>query len=387
MLKMVCFIHLLLLSLLGFTVADQESVGIITLHDDHDSISESLRYTGVPVAVPVSNQHLNEVSGSVSMAEKWVRTHVLNHYPATNITTVVVGHTLFCMKNPQHNLKLVLPSIKNIHHSLIRWGLEREIKVSVSFSSNCLNPSAASYTPDLANSCIKPILQFLEDINSTYTINPPPHLSTIYDETPSLVKTHLKSMENLGVYNLKKINVITISSKHTKPTSRKLTFIDSKLVEPVPAHSPVFYSVPAAKSPLPPLVGTSPELPPMVGPANPPYGQHLPPCNPSSGGGGGGAAAAPVVGRTHSGLWCVAKPSVPADTLQQAMDYACGEGGADCEAIKPYGRCYFPDSLVAHASYAFNSYWQKNKGIGGTCGFGGTAMLINSDPSMPFPSI
>ncbi|KAK3020810.1 hypothetical protein RJ639_047682 [Escallonia herrerae] len=251
MLKMVCFVHLLLLSLLGFTVADQESVGIITLHDDYDSNSESLHYTGVPVAVPVSNQHLNEVSGSVLMAEKWVRTHVLNHYPATNITTVVVGHTLFCMKNPQHNLKSVLPSIKNIHHSLIRWGLEREIKVSVSFSSNCLNPSAASYTPDLANSCIKPILQFLEDINSTYTINPPPHLSTIYNGTPSLVKAHFKSMENLGVYNLKKINVITISSK---PTSRKLTFIDSKLVEPVPAHLPVFYSVPAAKSPLPPLV-------------------------------------------------------------------------------------------------------------------------------------
>lgn len=95
------------------------------------------------------------------------------------------------------------------------------------------------------------------------------------------------------------------------------------------------------------------------------------------------AAAPPVVagGHHHEGLWCVAKPSVPSDQLQEALDYACGEGGADCEAIGPSGSCYNPDSVVAHSSYAFNSYWQKNKKNGGTCGFGGTAMLISSDPS------
>lgn len=83
-------------------------------------------------------------------------------------------------------------------------------------------------------------------------------------------------------------------------------------------------------------------------------------------------------------MWCVAKPSVPAETLQEAMDYACGEGGAECDEIQPNGNCYYPDTIVSHASYAFNSYWQKTKINGGTCSFGGTAMLINSDPSMFF---
>lgn len=195
--------------------------------------------------------------------------------------------------------------------------------------------------------------------------------------------------------------MIITNPKEAKPTIRKLSFIDSKFVESFPArptplaptHFPMGYSVPAypAKSPLPPLVGTispvppftlpfAPQLPPMVDPANPPYGFNFPPCNPSA----GGAVAAPVsvpVPAHHNGLWCVAKPSVPADTLQQALDYACGEGGADCEAITPQGSCYFPDTIVAHASYALNSYWQKNKNNGGTCGFGGTAMLVTSDPS------
>ncbi|KAL6198797.1 hypothetical protein ACLB2K_028586 [Fragaria x ananassa] len=62
------------------------------------------------------------------------------------------------------------------------------------------------------------------------------------------------------------------------------------------------------------------------------------------------------------------------------MNYACGSG-ADCDAIQPNGSCFQPDSLFAHASFAFNSYWQRTKVAGGTCDFGGTAILVTVDPS------
>ncbi|XVF61000.1 hypothetical protein PTKIN_Ptkin08bG0092900 [Pterospermum kingtungense] len=116
------------------------------------------------------------------------------------------------------------------------------------------------------------------------------------------------------------------------------------------------------------------KLPPPFVPANPPNGFPLPPCNPADNG-----APPPEIGVVQK-LFCVAKPSVPTETLQEAMDYACGEGGADCEEIKPYGSCFYPDTVVAHASYAFNSYWKKTKRNGGTCNFGGTARIINADP-------
>ncbi|KAM1122851.1 hypothetical protein FF1_004314 [Malus domestica] len=61
------------------------------------------------------------------------------------------------------------------------------------------------------------------------------------------------------------------------------------------------------------------------------------------------------------------------------MNYACGSG-ADCASIQPNGSCFMPDTLFAHASYAFNSYWQRIKVAGGTCSFGGTAMLVTVDP-------
>ncbi|MBA0612382.1 hypothetical protein Godav_012985 [Gossypium davidsonii] len=79
-------------------------------------------------------------------------------------------------------------------------------------------------------------------------------------------------------------------------------------------------------------------------------------------------------------LWCVAKPSVPDPIIQEAMNYACA-AGADCDSIQPSGSCFQPDSLFAHASYAFNSYWQKSKLDGGSCEFGGTAILVAIDPS------
>ncbi|XP_057506473.1 extensin-like [Actinidia eriantha] len=81
-----------------------------------------------------------------------------------------------------------------------------------------------------------------------------------------------------------------------------------------------------------------------------------------------------------SALWCVAKPTVPDPIIQEAMNYACGFG-ADCDSILPNGSCFQPDTLLAHASYAFNSYWQRTKVAGGTCEFGGAAMLVTADPS------
>ncbi|KAL4320468.1 hypothetical protein AHAS_Ahas14G0013500 [Arachis hypogaea] len=83
-------------------------------------------------------------------------------------------------------------------------------------------------------------------------------------------------------------------------------------------------------------------------------------------------------------VWCVAKPTVPDPIIKAAMDYACGSG-AECKNIQPNGACYIPNTMLAHASYAFNSYWQNTKVGGGTCDFGGTAMLVTVDPMLSCP--
>ncbi|XP_042493495.1 glucan endo-1,3-beta-glucosidase 1-like [Macadamia integrifolia] len=377
--KMVVFI-LSLLFLLGFNDAGQESIEPLNILDPSPMILRSLSHTDIPVAVSVSETHLYEVSSSLSMAESWVRTHVLTYFPSTKITHIVVGNDVLCNRDQEEMWGLVLPSLKNIYYSLVRWGLEREIKVSASFSGACLDPNSNLFRDELVTNLINPLLGFLLNSNSTYCVCPISDFSPLSSEAIDLVSAHYESIKKLGPFQMNGINVVLCTQEKQKPKSRKLSFMSFNFENS--------YSVPAhlVKNPLPPLTGIAPQPSmsfsfapkgsPLGIPSNPPDSISLPPCSAVD----MGAAPSPETGEVNP-LWCVAKPSVPAATLEEAMDYACREGGADCEEIKPHGSCYNPDSVVAHASYAFNSYWQKNKRNGGTCSFGGTAMIINADPS------
>ncbi|XP_057958813.1 PLASMODESMATA CALLOSE-BINDING PROTEIN 3 [Malania oleifera] len=89
---------------------------------------------------------------------------------------------------------------------------------------------------------------------------------------------------------------------------------------------------------------------------------------------GGGA---PPVGAES---WCVARSDASDQALQTALDYACS-AGADCGPIQPNGLCYLPNTIAAHSSYAFNSYYQRNSMGPGTCDFAGTATVAKTDPS------
>ena len=96
-------------------------------------------------------------------------------------------------------------------------------------------------------------------------------------------------------------------------------------------------------------------------------------------GGGGAGAGGGGGGGGGGGTWCVASQSASPTALQVALDYACGYG-ADCSPIQQGGSCFNPDTVHDHASYAFNSYYQKNPAPT-SCDFGGTATITNTDPS------
>ncbi|KAI3686546.1 hypothetical protein L1987_80225 [Smallanthus sonchifolius] len=81
-----------------------------------------------------------------------------------------------------------------------------------------------------------------------------------------------------------------------------------------------------------------------------------------------------------SATWCVCKKGGADKVLQQAIDYACGNGG-DCTQTHQGGKCFNPDTIFDHCNYAVNSYFQNKRQAPGSCDFSGAAMVVTTDPS------
>ncbi|KAK8513796.1 hypothetical protein V6N12_052963 [Hibiscus sabdariffa] len=79
--------------------------------------------------------------------------------------------------------------------------------------------------------------------------------------------------------------------------------------------------------------------------------------------------------------WCVASNQAQKSDLQNALDWVCGPGQVDCSAIQSGQRCFEPNELVSHASFAFNNYYRNHGTTAEACNFGGTGTLVHTDPS------
>lgn len=156
---------------------------------------------------------------------------------------------------------------------------------------------------------------------------------------------------------------------------------------PVPSTTPVSIP-PTTPSTIPVAPATDPGTQPVTNPVTNPVTTYPPP---STVDGGVPSTTSPVTtpvtapAATNAPIipgqtWCVARTGAAETALQSALDYACGIGGADCLTIQEGASCYNPNTLENHASYAFNSYFQKNPGAT-SCDFGGTAVLVNTNPS------
>ncbi|XP_019187616.1 PREDICTED: mucin-2-like [Ipomoea nil] len=210
----------------------------------------------------------------------------------------------------------------------------------------------------------------------------------VQNHVPSWVNpiNHDQLMEDLSPPTTPVTNPVTtpVTNPVTTPANLPpaVNFPPAGIVT-VPATTPT----PSAQTPPTPVSTPLPVPSTNPNPVNTPLPAVTNPVTTPAGAGGlpvtpPAAATNPpaVAGGGQSGSWCVARSGVPEITLQSALDYACGIGGADCSTIQQSGSCYNPNSLQNHASFAFNSYYQKNP-VPTSCDFGGAAMVTSTNPS------
>ncbi|KAL6618797.1 hypothetical protein ACP70R_033936 [Stipagrostis hirtigluma subsp. patula] len=213
----------------------------------------------------------------------------------------------------------------------------------------CCSGSAAA-GKQIVHDDLNPV-QATNPITTVPSTNPTPTIITVPSTNPTITIPSLNPLPT------------PITAPSTNPPSTPPAPVIYPLPTPSTSSSP---TVPVTN----PAVTTPSTFPPSAPSTNPASSNPMVP-------------PAPITAPAVSGqqVWCVVKAAGSTEAaLQNALDYACGIGGVDCSAIQPSGSCYYPNTLQAHASYAFNSYYQRNPAPS-SCDFGGTAMLVNVNPS------
>ncbi|CAN6235193.1 unnamed protein product [Urochloa humidicola] len=405
----------------------QNGIAMVRIYDAKREVLSSLANTGIKVMVMVPNENLADAAGNPSHALDWVRNNVAAYLPATQINGVAVGNEVF-KSRPDLNPQLV-PAMTNVQAALEQLGLADAVKVTTPIAFDAVEvsfpPSRGRFRDDIAQSVMKPLLDFLQRTGSYLTMNiypffayaapssvisldyalgnpnpgvPDPVTGLIY---PSLLDAQLDATyfatEKLGFNAVRwRMSVTETGWPSGGRWVRNSLEADGVGSEAASIANAQAYNNNLINRILSGNTGT-PHHPDAdmdvyifalfnenqkgAGPDD--IEQHFGLFYPSMQKvyefdfrGGGAAPPAPPAASS----WCVANAAVGDGRLQAALDYACSHG-ADCSGIQPGAVCFEPNTLLAHASYAVNSYYQNKGRASGTCDFAGAAHVVFQEPA------
>ncbi|KAK7300023.1 hypothetical protein RJT34_10854 [Clitoria ternatea] len=403
----------------------------VKLYDTDKTVLTAFANSGIKVVVAMPNELLSAAATDQSFTDAWVQANISNYYPATQIEAIAVGNEVFV--DPNNTTKFLVAAMKNVHASLAKYKLDTNIKISSPVALSALQTSyptsSGSFKAELVEPVIKPMLGFLRQTGSYLMVNAYPFFAysgnsnqisldyALFKENPGVVD----SGNGLKYMNLFDAQIDAVFAAMSAVQYDDVDIVVSETGWPSAGDSNEIGAGPdnAASyngnlvrhvlsgngTPLRPKTELNVFLFALFnenqksGPTSernyglfypsekkvyeiPLTANEAPSSSPPS---GVGKSQVPVSGNVSTAAsggqtWCVANGEASKEKLQEGLDYACGEGGADCAPIQPGATCYNPNTLEAHASYAFNSYYQKQSRASGTCNFGGSGFLVTQPP-------
>ncbi|CAA0396903.1 unnamed protein product [Arabidopsis thaliana] len=419
------------------------NIKFVRIYDANIDVLKAFANTGIELMIGVPNADLLAFAQFQSNVDTWLSNNILPYYPSTKITSISVG--LEVTEAPDNATGLVLPAMRNIHTALKKSGLDKKIKISSSHSlailSRSFPPSSASFSKK-HSAFLKPMLEFLVENESPFMIDLYPYYayrdstekvpleyalfessSQVVDPATGLLYSNMFDAQLDAIYfaltamSFKTVKVMVTESgwpskgspKETAATPENALAYNTNLIRHVigdpgtPAkpgeeidvylfslfnenRKPgiesernwgMFYANgtnvyaldftgenTTPVSPTNSTIGTSPS------PSSSPIINGNSTVTIGGGGGGGGTKK-----------WCIASSQASVTELQTALDWACGPGNVDCSAVQPDQPCFEPDTVLSHASYAFNTYYQQSGASSIDCSFNGASVEVDKDPS------
>ncbi|KAI4321255.1 hypothetical protein MLD38_034655 [Melastoma candidum] len=392
-----------------------QNIRHIRLYDADRGMLVALANSGIQVMVSVPNEQILGVGQSNSTAANWVSQNVVAHYPATNITAIAVGSDV--LTSLPNAAPILVNALKFIHSALVASNLDREIKVSTPLSSSLIldpfPPSNAFFNKSLS-SVLVPMLSFLQTTSSYLMLNVYPYYDymqsnglilldyALFKPLPSNKEAvdpntllHYTNVFDAAVdaayFAMSYLNftnvpvVVTESGWPSKGDSNEpdatmdnANTYNSNLIRHIlnntgtPKHpgiavSTYIYELYNEDAKSGPISEKNWGLFDQNG--RPIYILHLT--------GSGSVLANDTTNQTY----CTAREDADPKMLQAALDWACGAGKVDCSPLMQGEPCYEPDTVAAHATYAFDTYYHQTGKAPGSCDFNGVAAVTTTDPS------
>ncbi|XP_027330220.1 glucan endo-1,3-beta-glucosidase 4-like [Abrus precatorius] len=385
----------------------------VRLYDANEHMLQALSNTGIEVIVGVTDEEILSIGESASVAAAWLSKNVAAYMPSTNITAISVGSEV--LTSVPKVAPVLVAALNNLHKALVASNLNFRVKISTPQSMDIVTrpfpPSTATFNSSW-NSTIYQLLQFLKNTNSSYMLNAYPYYGytkgdgifpieyALFQSLPSVKQIvdpntlfHYDSMFDAMVdatyyaieaFNFNNIPIIVTetgwpsfggANEPDATTKNAETYNNNLIIRVLNGSGPPSQPRIAINTYMYELFNEDKRNGPLseknwgIFHAN---GSSVYPLSFSASNMSDGNSIA---------SFCVAKDDADTEKLEAGLNWACGQGQANCAAIQPGRPCYLPNNLKNHASYAYNDYFQKMHNAGGTCDFDGTATTTTQDPS------
>ncbi|XP_059298234.1 glucan endo-1,3-beta-glucosidase, acidic-like [Lycium ferocissimum] len=143
------------------------------------SLIRAFSYSNISLLLTVPNHLVTSFASNRSSATLWLYNIVLPFHPRAKISLISVGSDVISSVVSPDPSTVLVPAMQNLHHALVDLGI-RTVSVSTTFSfinviTTAFPPSSAEFQDPVNKLVISPVLEFLEETNSSMLMNVYPY--------------------------------------------------------------------------------------------------------------------------------------------------------------------------------------------------------------------